>query len=209
MVVDTRVAHPASVQVDGVIEQRTVAVGSGFQFLEKLREQRHVERVDLGDFGELFRIVAMMTRGMVRVWDADFRIRTVIELARQLEADNPSDVGLKRQDLQVEQELRVVGERRRDTYRSLKVGHRIFGNPCLSVLDLALDLANAVEVLIDANTVGYPHSPLEPRDIVVERIEQAAPAAQRRAPSGGGPAFAEEALEHDAWMRLGGKGRRR
>src|SRR5712691_7224807 len=104
MIVNTGVAQPASVQVDGVIEQRAVAVGGGLQFLEKIREQRHVERIDLGNFGELFRIVAMMTRGMVRVRDADFRIGTVIELARQLEGDDSCDVGLKRQDLQVEQE---------------------------------------------------------------------------------------------------------
>ena len=34
-------------------------------------------------------------------------------------------------------------------------------------------------------------------------------AAQRRAPGGGVSAFAEEALEHEARMRLGGKRRRR
>src|SRR5437867_11401308 len=122
MVVNTGVAQPASVQVHRVIEQRAVAVGSGFQFLEKICEQRYVERIDLGNFRELFRIVAMMTRGMVRVRDADFRIRTVIELAGQLEGDDPRDVGLKRQHLQIEQELRVVGERRRYTNRSLQIG---------------------------------------------------------------------------------------
>src|SRR6266516_243133 len=209
VVVNTGVAQPASVQVHRVIEQRAVAVGSGFQFLEKLRKQRYVERIDLGNLEKLFRIVAMMTRGMVRVRDADFRIRTVIELAGQLEGDDPCDVGLKRQDLQIEQELRVVGERRRDTNRPFQIGYGIFRRPRLGTLDLALDLATAVEVLIDANAIGYSHSPLEPRDIVVERIEQAAPAAQRRAPGGGGSAFAEEVLEHDARMRLRGKRCRR
>src|SRR5437660_1331439 len=209
MVVNTGVAQPASVQVHRVIEQRAIAVGSGFQFLEKLREQRNVERIDLRNFEEFFRIVAMMTGGMVRVRDADFRIRTVIELAGQLEGDDPCDVGLKRQDLQIEQELRVVGERRRDTNRPLQIGYGIFFRPRLGALDLALDLANAVEVLVDANAIGYSHAPLEPGDIAVERIEQAASAAQRSAPSGGGSAFAEEALEHNARMRLGGKRRRR
>src|SRR2546422_3028704 len=209
MVVNTGVAQPASVQVHRVIKQRAVAVGSGFQFLEKICEQRYVERIDLGNFRELLWIVAMMTRGMVRVRDADFRIRTVIELARQLEGDDPCDVGLKRQDLQIEQQLRVIGERHRYTNRSLQIGYGIFRRPRLGALDLALDLANAVEVLINATAIGYSHSPLEPRDIVVERIEQAAPALQRSAPSGGGSAFAEEALEHNARMRLRGKRRRR
>src|SRR5713101_2918651 len=101
MIVQAGVAHPASVQVNGVVEQGAVAVGSGLQLLEKPREQRHVERIDLGNLRELFRIVAVMTGGVVRVWDADFRIRAVTELARQLERDDPCDVGSKRQDLQV------------------------------------------------------------------------------------------------------------
>src|SRR5215510_4693732 len=145
-----------------------------------------MERIDLGNFEELFRIVAMMTRGMMLVRDADFRICTVIELAGQLEGNDPRDVGLKRQHLQIEQELRVVGERCRYTNRPLQVGYGIFLCPRLGALDLALDFANAVQVLIDANSIGCSHSPLEPRDIVVERIEQAAPAAQRSAPGGGG-----------------------
>ena len=158
MVVHAGVAHPASVQVDRVIEQRAVAVGRGFQLLEKLREQRHVERVDLGNLRELFRIVAVMTGGMVRVRDADFRIRAVAELARQLERDDPCDVRLERQDLQVEHELRVIGERRRDAHRPIQIGHGIVRRPRFGALDLALDLADAVEIVIDAHAVG--RSPL-------------------------------------------------
>ena len=137
-----------------LIEQRAVAVRRGFQLLEKLREQRHVERVDLGNLRELLRIVAVMTRGMVRVGDADFRIRAVTQLARQLEGHDPRDVRLKRQDLQVEHQLRVVGKRRRDTHRPIQIGHGIVRRPRFGALDLALDLANAVEILIDANAVG-------------------------------------------------------
>src|SRR6266704_3126682 len=100
-----------------------------------------MECIDLGNLEELFRIVSMMTRGMVSLGNADFRIRTVIELAGQLEADDPCDVGLKRQNLQVEHKLHVVGKRRRDTNRSLQIGYRILLRPRLGALDLALDLA--------------------------------------------------------------------
>src|SRR5437773_12086955 len=62
MVVNTGVAQPASVQVHRVIKQRAVAVGSGFQFLEKICKQRHVERIDLGNFEELLRIDRKSTR---------------------------------------------------------------------------------------------------------------------------------------------------
>jgi len=58
-----------------------------------------VERVDLGDHRDLFRVVAVMADGMVRVRHADFRIRAIAQLARQLERDHPCDVRLERQDL--------------------------------------------------------------------------------------------------------------
>ena len=103
----------------------------------------------------------------------------------------------------------MVGERRRDTHRPIQIGRRIRRRSGFGTLDLPLDLANGVQVLIDANTVGPADFPFEPRDVVVERVEQAGPTAQRRFPRGGRSAFAEEALEHDAWMRLGWKRRRR
>ena len=42
VIVQAGIAHPASVQADGVIEERTVAVGSGLQLLEDTaRTARH------------------------------------------------------------------------------------------------------------------------------------------------------------------------
>ena len=96
VVVQTRVTHPAPVQVDRIVEQRALTIRSGPQLLDKLREQRNVERVDLGNFLDLYGVIAMVTRRMVRIWNADFRIRAVAELARELEADDPRDIGLKR-----------------------------------------------------------------------------------------------------------------
>src|SRR5262245_36970720 len=67
VVVQARVAHPASVQIHGVVEQRSVAVRCGLQFLEELREEQHVKRIDLRNLRELVWTVAVMTRGMVRI----------------------------------------------------------------------------------------------------------------------------------------------
>ena len=103
----------------------------------------------------------------------------------------------------------MIGERRGDAHRPVQIRHRIVRRPRFGALNLALDFANAVEVLIDANAVGHADSPLEARDVVAEGIEQAGPGSQRRAPGGGRSAFAEEALEHDARMRLRRKRRRR
>src|SRR4029077_16210305 len=79
------------------------------------------------------------------------------------------------------------------------------------MLDLPLDLANAVEIMIDANTIRYAHALLEPRDVSAEGIEQAGATAPRVAARGRVAALAEEALEDDARVRLGRErgGRRR
>ena len=143
---------------------------------------------------------------MVRVRHADFRIGAIAQLARELERDDPRDVRLERQNLQIEHELRVIGECGGDADRPIEVGHRVVHRPGLGTLDLPLDLANAVEILIDANTIGHAHALLEPRDVFAERIEQARPAAQRRAARGRVASLAEQALEDDARMRFGGSG---
>src|SRR5258706_9227234 len=74
VIVKAGITHAAAVQVDRVIEQRAVAIGGGLHSLEEIREQRNVERADLRYLRHLFRIVAVMTNGMVRVRDADLRI---------------------------------------------------------------------------------------------------------------------------------------
>src|SRR5438128_10318167 len=112
-----------------------------------------MERIDLRYLRYLFWIVAVMTGWMVRIRDADLRIRTIGLLARELECDDARDIRLKGQNLQVEHELRVVGERRGDPYRPIEVGHLVVQCRSLATLDLTLDLANAVEVLIQAHAI--------------------------------------------------------
>src|SRR6266852_1400535 len=107
-----------------------------------------MERIDFRYLGYLFRIVAVMTGWMVRVRDADLRIRTITLLARELECDDARDIRLKGQNLQVEHELRVVGERRGDPYRPIEVGYLVILYRLLGTLDLTLDLTNTVEILI-------------------------------------------------------------
>ena len=169
-----------------------------------------MERVDLRDLRDFLWIVAVMTRWMVRVRHADLRIRAIAELARELERDDARDVCLERQNLQIEHQLCVIGEQGGDAHRPIQVGHHVVDRRCLGMLDLPLDLANAVEILIDANTIRYAHALLQPRDISAERIEQARTTPQRRAARVRVAALAEEALEDDPRMRFGGeRGRRR
>src|SRR2546425_12891511 len=75
--VQAGIAHAAAVQIDRVIEERAVTVGSRPHLLEEIRKQRDMEAVDLGNLRDLFRIVAMMARWMVRIGHADLRIGTI------------------------------------------------------------------------------------------------------------------------------------
>ena len=81
-----------------------------------------------------------MTGGMVRVRDADLRIRAIALLARELEGDDARDVRLEGQNLQVEHELRVVGERRGNADRPIEIGRLVVRHRLLGALDLTLDL---------------------------------------------------------------------
>src|SRR6202163_792158 len=151
-----------------------------------------------------------MTGGMVRVGNADLRVGTIALLARELECDDARDIRLKGENLQVEHQLGVIGERRRDPYRPIQVGRPIFRYGFFGTLDFTLDLTNAVEILIQANAIGSAYPVLELRDVAVERIEQAGSIVQRRTARGRVAALAEQALEDDPRMRLSGKrGRRR
>src|SRR5438552_14213278 len=151
-----------------------------------------------------------MTGWMMRVRDADLGIRTIGLLARELECDDARDIRLKRQNLQVEHELRVVGERRGDAYRPLEVGYLVVRYALLGALDFPFDLTNAVEILIQARSIGSTHALLEPREVTCERIQQAGSIAQPGEAFGRTAAIAEQPLENDARMRFGRKrGRRR
>src|SRR5437868_13318997 len=103
-----------------------------------------MERIDLRYLRYLFRIVAVVAGWMVRIRDADLRIRTIALLARELECDDARDIRLKSQNLQIEHELCVVGEHRRDRYRPIEVGCLVIRYRFFGALDLTLDLTNTV-----------------------------------------------------------------
>src|SRR5262249_49236498 len=143
-----------------------------------------VKRIDLRHLRQLLRIVSMMTDGMVRVRDADLRIGAIVLLARELECDDARNIRLKRQNLQVEHELRVIGELRRDSYRPIDVGNLRIQCCALGTLDLTLHFTNTIEVLIHAYAIGNADALLELRNVHAERIQQASATAQPGAPRG-------------------------
>src|SRR5262249_10840181 len=116
-----------------------------------------MEGIDLRYLRYLFRIVAVMARRMVRIGDADLRIGSIALLARELECHDAGDIGLKGEDLQVEHELRVVGERRGGPYRSIEVRSLVFRHGLFGAFDLTLNLTNTVEILIEARPIRDSH----------------------------------------------------
>ncbi len=93
------VTHTASIQIQRVIQQRSIAFRRVLQLFDKLRKQREVKGIDLRDFGKLLRIAAIVRQRMMRLGDADFRIGPITCLTGQLERDYACDVALQSKDL--------------------------------------------------------------------------------------------------------------
>src|SRR5262245_22217869 len=132
-----------------------------------------------------------MTSWMVRVRDADLRIRAIVLFARELECDDARDIRLKSQNLQIEHELRVVGKLRGNTYRSIEVAQLGICCRVLGAFDLPFDLTNTIEILINTHAIGDAHALFESRDVHAERVQQTSTIVQSRAARGGIAALAE------------------
>src|SRR6185369_1207050 len=68
------IPHAAAIQIQRMIEKRSVSFRSGLQFVQEVGKQRSVIGVNLGQLGELLRIVGVVRRGVVRVRDTDLGI---------------------------------------------------------------------------------------------------------------------------------------
>src|SRR5262245_46432531 len=161
-----------------------------------------MERVDLRNFGDLLRVVAVMARRMVRIRYADLRIRTIVVLTRKLEADHTRDIPLKGQNLQVVHELGMVGERGRNSHGPVEVGRFVIRYRFLAALDFTFHLTNALEILIQPGVIGSAYLSFDPRDAPGQGVQQALTIAQRCAALGRIAALAEQTLEDDARVRL-------
>src|SRR5580658_8147409 len=75
MRVTVTVGDAAAVKHHRMVEQRSVSVRRGLQPSDKLREQFYVEGIDLRQFFERLRHVAVMREGMVRFRNSNFIVR--------------------------------------------------------------------------------------------------------------------------------------
>ena len=172
VLVQVAVAHAAAVDEQALIEQRAVAVGRRAHLLGEVAEQRHVIGVDLGLLLDQARVVAVVRSGMMLIRHADVRIRPVADLARENHAEDARRVGLEREQLQVEHELRVVVERRGDAERPLRQLHVAvrFG---FRRADALLDLAHGIQVLGQLAAIAVADRRCEPIRLGAHRVENA------------------------------------
>ena len=91
---DVAVPEAASVDEDGMVEERAVTVWRVLHFLDEIAEERHVIGVDLDHIRDLDGIVTMMGDAMVSAVDADPGIRPRAVLPGELSAANAGDITL-------------------------------------------------------------------------------------------------------------------
>ena len=99
-----------------------------------MREERHVMGVDLGELGQLLRIVGVVRHRMVQLGHADVRVGPRARLARQLERDHSCHVGLQREHLELEHELHVVFPHGRHVCRAVEIDRDSIGAGLLGAL---------------------------------------------------------------------------
>src|SRR5947208_12027566 len=166
-----------------------------------------MKRIDLRHSRDLFRVVPVVREGVVRIRYADLVVGSRAGFTRELERDDPGDVALQSEHLQVEHQTRVIRIGRRYTDRPIQIRQAIVSLG-LRFLNAALDLADGVQILADPRTIGRSELLREASDIIANPIEQAGPSPQRGVTVGRAAALAEQALENDSRMGLRWKRRR-
>ena len=180
----------------GVIEQRSITVLRLPQPLEVLAEELGVVRVDFRHALDQRWVVAMMRERVVRFRHADLRVRPCALLLADHERDDAREVRLERQQLQVEHECQVIFEHGR---HALWLVHKRQLEVVLlfSTLDATFDVANRLGVLLEATLILRSEITAKARQLLVDRVENAAmlmqPCLTRTAL--GAAAVAEQFLE--------------
>ena len=179
---DVRVAHPAAPHDQRMIEERTVAVRRRLQLREELGDQLSVVHVRARIALDPLRLVLMVRQRVVRFVDADFRQHDVAQLARHHEGRDARDVRLERHGHQVVHHVDELAEFIRQ--RRWRCSYRRRGL-ALHLLDARLDLADILQVVVEAAPVGRAQAALQPLGLARHGVQHAAPVLQARGPLGG------------------------
>ena len=144
-----------------------------------------------------------MGKGMVRIGYADLRVGAIAGFPGELKSGYTGHVALKRENLQVEHQSRVVGVGGRNAQGAVEVGELVPRGVGLGRLNAAFHFAYCGEVFFEFCAIGVAEVALKAGDFFADRIEQAGTLSQRVAAFLGGAAFAEQAFKDDSRMGLG------
>ena len=165
-----------------MVEQRAVAVLGRVEAFEEVRELLDVIGVDPDQLLDLLLVAAVVRQGVVGVRDVDLRVGAVARLVGHHEGDDPGQVGLVGQHLQVVHQLRVLAERSGNASRLLH-RHRQVGQPLLlGHPDAALDVADRFRVLVELAAVAGTERFAQPRELVGNGVEDGAVLLHPRQP---------------------------
>ena len=94
VVVQVGVAHRRTIQHDGLVEQRAVAIrGRLAQLLEEIGQLAHMISVDLRQLEDALFTIAVMRRVVERAIEPALRIGAIGPVAAQLEGDDARGIG--------------------------------------------------------------------------------------------------------------------
>ena len=193
-----------------MVEQRPVAVRRLAQLLQIVGEQLDVVRLNRRALLELRRIVLVMRQVMVRLVDAQLRIRPTGLFAPVHERNHACQVGLVGQKLQIVEQRHVSVECVRNARGPVDVRH-LLRTLFLGLLDPPLHVAQRRQVVVHLRAVCGAERPLELPHTIEHRVENAPVLAEagRAHASVGAVGRAEQPLEHDARVVFRHQGQRR
>src|SRR5687767_4333618 len=119
----------------------------------------------------------MMGEGMMRIGNTDFGIGSRACFSRELEGNDPGNITLESQHLQVEHQPRMVGIGSRYTHRTIQIRQPVVRRLSLGLLNPTLHLADGIQILADPGAICWAELPLKARDIFTNPIEKAGPSS--------------------------------
>src|ERR1700733_13666087 len=108
-----------------MIEQRAVAIGSGFELTKKIRELLYMISVDADHLLDQFRIARVMRDGVMGFGNTDFAVCAQAAFAADHERCYACGAGLESQQQEIEHQFSIVAEVGGDASRLFKRGRSL------------------------------------------------------------------------------------
>src|SRR6185295_17785687 len=173
VVVAVAVGQRAAVDDHGVVEDRALLLLDRLQLLEEAGEELDVVLVDLLDLLELVLVARVVGQRVVAFRDAEGREGPVAARVREHEGGDAGRVRLERGREDGAEHLDVLAVVGGGAGGELDVRGRVGGH-LLGALDLLLDRADALEVLVELALVAEAEAGAQALGVLVDHVEDGA-----------------------------------